>query len=392
MRARYGVLCRPDCHTMPPPLIAHIVYRLDYGGLENGLINLINRLPREHSRHCVICLTEATDFRHRLRRPDVAVHELHKKPGKDPSAYFRLWRLLRSLRPAVVHTRNTGVIDCQVIAHLAAVPTRIHGYHGWDVDDLSGDNPRLHRLRKFCDSSVQHYVAVSRQIARWMELTLGISPERFSQIYNGVDTNRFQVVRSTAQLPTATGAFVIGSVGRLQAVKNQGLLVAACGRLCRERADLAPRVRLVIAGDGPDRDRLAAAIDAEGLSMRTVMPGWQDQVPELLAGLSVFVLPSLNEGISNTILEAMASSLPVIATEVGGNPELVRDGETGFLVPVGDPSVLAARLARYMDSPELAQRHGAQARAVAERSFSLDRMVADYDALYRRMNRLARAA
>jgi hypothetical protein len=98
----------------------------------------------------IICMTTASDFRQRIRRPDVAVHELHKAPGKDPATYFRLWHLLRQLRPAAVHTRNTGVIDCQLVAWLGGVPRRIHGYHGWDVDDRPARTGR-NRLRRLYD-------------------------------------------------------------------------------------------------------------------------------------------------------------------------------------------------------------------------------------------------
>lgn len=362
---------------MPAPLIAHVVHRLDYGGLENGLVNLVNGLPTQHFRHAVICMTAASDFRRRIRRPDVEVHELHKKPGKDPGTYLRLWRLLRRLRPAMVHTRNTGVIDCQIVAFLAGVPVRIHGYHGWDVDDLAGDDLRRNFLRRACDPFVHCYVAVSRQIGAWMSGSLGIRPERIRQIHNGVDTTRFRPAD-----PAGTANFVIGTVGRLQPVKNQALLIAACGHLSRTRPDLGDRFELRIVGDGPERDRLSAALAATGLAGRATITGWQDDVPGMLHGLSVFVLPSLNEGISNTVLEAMATGLPVIATAVGGNAELVQDEETGFLIPGGDAAALAERLARYLDSPALVSRHGSAGRLRAEREFSIARMVDDYDRLY----------
>src|SRR5690606_33124329 len=152
--------------------------------------------------------------------------------------------------------------------------------------------------------------AVSRQIGAWMSGSLGIRPERIRQIHNGVDTARFRPAGTAG--PSA--GFVIGTVGRLQPVKNQALLIAACGDLCRTRPDLGDRFELRIVGDGPERDRLSAALVMAGLADRATITGWQDDVPGMLHGFSVFVLPSLNEGISNTVLEAMATGLPVIAT------------------------------------------------------------------------------
>lgn len=366
---------------MPAPLIAHIVHRLDYGGLENGLVNLINGLPPESFRHVIICLTTATSFRQRIRRPDVAVHELRKASGKDPATYGRLWSLLRSLRPALVHTRNTGVIDCQVIARLAGVARRVHGYHGWDVDDLDGSDPRRNRLRRLCDPFVQRYVVVSGQIGSWLAGTVGVAPERITRICNGVDVGRFTPVRRAS----ADGPLVIGTVGRLQAVKNQVLLVRACGLLAREAPHLAARWRLRIVGDGPEREPLEAAIREEGLEAVATLAGWSDDVPGVLRELDIFVLPSLNEGISNTILEAMATGLPVVATAVGGSPELIRAGETGFLVPPGDSRAMAGRLREYLDSPALAAAQGAAGRRRTEEEFSIRRMLADYGNLYQQL-------
>jgi len=117
------------------PLIAHIVFRFDYGGLENGVVNVVNGLPESEFRHAIVALTEATAFSSRLKRADVSVHALGKRPGKDPAALLRLFRLLRTMKPTLVHTRNLATIEGALVAALAGVPCRIHGEHGWDVHD-----------------------------------------------------------------------------------------------------------------------------------------------------------------------------------------------------------------------------------------------------------------
>ena len=113
-----------------PPLIAHVIYRFGIGGLENGLVNLINNMPAGRYRHAIICLTDYTDFRNRLKSQDIPVIAVHKRDGKDFSAYVRLWKIFRKLRPDFVHTRNLGTVDVAIPAALAGVRYRIHGEHG----------------------------------------------------------------------------------------------------------------------------------------------------------------------------------------------------------------------------------------------------------------------
>src|SRR5690242_17573044 len=120
-------------HAKRPQLIAHVINRLDVGGLENGLVNLVNRMPADRYRHAIVCMTDYTDFRRRVQREDVEVHAIGKRPGKDLGAYGRLWRLMKSLRPSVIHTRNLGTVDAQWVAFCAGVPRRVHGEHGWDA-------------------------------------------------------------------------------------------------------------------------------------------------------------------------------------------------------------------------------------------------------------------
>ena len=120
------------------PLIVHIIYRLGVGGLENGLVNLINRIPADQYRHAIICLTDSTDFSKRIQRDNVAVYEIHKRPGHDAQSFVKVYKLLKQLKPDIVHTRNLAAIEYQVCAVLAGVPFRIQGEHGWDVFDPDG--------------------------------------------------------------------------------------------------------------------------------------------------------------------------------------------------------------------------------------------------------------
>lgn len=133
------------------PLVAHIIHRLDVGGMENGLVNLINHMPAERYRHAIVCMTRYTDFSQRIHRDDVSLHALHKREGKDLGVHRRLHRLLRSLRPAIVHTRNLATLEAQATAAAAGVRARIHGEHGWDIGDLDGARTKHRLMRRLAD-------------------------------------------------------------------------------------------------------------------------------------------------------------------------------------------------------------------------------------------------
>lgn len=368
------------------PLIAHVIYRLDVGGLENGLVNLINHMPDSRYRHAIICLTDYTNFRNRIVR-DVSVYALHKRPGNDVGLYWRLWRLFRKLRPDIVHTRNLATLEAQIPAMLAGVKHRIHGEHGWDIYDLEGKNKKYTYLKKIMRLIIGRYIPLSRQLAQYLQSVIGVKTEKLFHIYNGVDNVRFFPLAHRNDLVFPDGFItpnniVIGTVGRLEAVKNPLLLVKAFNRLVNTDQLNQSRLRLVIIGDGSQRDSIEHFIEDAGLSGLVWLPGSRDDIPDLMQALDIFVLPSLAEGISNTILEAMACSLPIVATDVGGNAELIEQGKTGKLVPADEPLAMAKALGEYLTMPSMMRAHGAAGRVRIESEFSLDKMVQSYLAVY----------
>ena len=379
------------------PLIAHVVHRFDVGGMENGLVNLINRLPADFADHCVIALTEANPgFAARIRRPGVRVHELHRPAGQTARIFPRLYRLLRSLRPAVFHTRNAGTLETQLVAWAAGVPVRIHGEHGWDMADLAGANRKLLTMRRVMRHFAHHQIALSSPTARYLTERVGVPAARVTNICNGVDTARFVPPENRAAVRArlapqalAPAAFVVGAVGRLSGVKNLPMLVDAFALVAGRNADFARQARLVLVGDGPERQALAEQLARLQLTHCTLLAGAQDNVPDWLQAQDLLCLPSLAEGISNAILEAMASGLPVVATDVGGNAELVEDGHTGCLVPSGDPAAMAGRIEAYFTDRTRLAAHGEAARRLAVTKFSLDTMVNAYHRVY--MEQLIRA-
>lgn len=377
--------------------MVHVFYRFDVGGLENGVVNLINNMPANAYRHAIIALTEVTDFRQRIQRDDVQFISLHKPPGHLFRLFPRLYRIFRELKPAIVHSRNLAALEVAVPAWLAGVQVHIHGEHGRDVGDLDGSNKTYQWVRRLYNPFVSHWIALSRDLTGYLTGRVDIPARKVTQIYNGVDAERFHPAASAVSPAPISGCpfrrpehWLVGTVGRMQTVKDQTLLARAFIRALELAPELKPRLRLVMVGDGPLRAEAQALLDAAGVTDLAWLPGERHDVPDVLRGLDCFVLPSLAEGISNTILEAMASGLPVIATRVGGNPELVIEGETGVLVPASDPEVMARAIIDYVANPEQARMAGAKGRAEIEQSFSMTAMVGAYRGLYDQSLRIDR--
>ncbi|MCZ7566028.1 MAG: TIGR03088 family PEP-CTERM/XrtA system glycosyltransferase [Burkholderiales bacterium] len=371
-----------------PRLIAHVVHSFAVGGLENGVCNLINRLPSDRWRHAVVALTDVSaEFCRRIEQNNVIFEALHKGPGHSIAIYPRLYRLFRALRPSIVHTRNLAALEATLPAWAAGVKVRVHGEHGRDVLDLDGSSRRYRLVRRMFSPFATRYIALSRDLEGYLRDRIGIRADRILQIYNGVDTTRFHPAIDGREPIDGSplrgaGLFVVGTVGRMQAVKDQTNLVRAFVRALEIEPAARERLRLVIVGDGPLREKALGLLHGANAGAQSWLPGERSDIPAVLRGIDCFVLPSLAEGISNTILEAMATALPVIATRVGGNAELVDDGTSGVLVPAADSDSLARAILRYAKAPELARRHGAAGRRRVEHLFSLDRMVERYSAFY----------
>ena len=366
-----------------PIIVMHVLFRFSVGGLENGMVNLINGLDRSRYRHVIVCLADYdAAFLERVKVPGIEIHALGKRPGQDPRVWWRMWRLLRAVRPTILHTRNFATLELQVLGWLAGVRGRVHGEHGWDVQDLDGSKRKYRITRRLLGQFVQCFIALSCDLERYLLRDVGIGADKLVQIYNGVDSAVF----AAGDTRHDNAPLVIGTVGRMKTVKNQTLLCQAFIALLERRPDLVGSVRLKLVGDGPLRHDCAALIASAQRQDWVEFAGESAQIASHMRSLDIFVLPSLAEGISNTILEAMASGLPVIATAVGGNCELIVDGESGCLVASGDVLALSAAIERYVDDPDLRTRQGTYGRQLVESRYSLPRMLSNYDEVYRRLS------
>ena len=372
--------------TSRQPVIVHVLDQFEIGGMETVALNVIAG-SRERYRHVIVCLRGRGMLAPRAEALGADVHAVDKNAGKDIGAYLRLRRLLRRLNPDLVHTYNIGALDVAFWARLAGVKRVVHAEHGRDVADPQGRNPKYRRLRRLMAPLIRAFVPVSADLERWLIEDVGIARAKVNLIRNGIDIERFRPVvagqpRGSHELITA-GDIVIGSVGRLDAVKAFATLIDAFARLAAELPDQP--LRLLLVGDGPERHALAQQAIALGLGDRVVLAGARDDVPQLLQAMDVYVCSSIAEGIALTILEAMGTALPVVATAVGGNPELVVPGDTGTLVPASDATALADALRAFVVSPGTIKTAGQAGRERVCEQFSLDAMTARYCQLYDRV-------
>ena len=359
--------------------IVQVIPSLRVGGLENVVVRLVEHLAPVSEQAAV---TPAGTGPLAKRFPGgVPVFPLGEAHPPDRWNALRMARLFRRLRPDIVHTRNWTCIDAIIGARLAGVPVVIQGEHGREAADPEGRNRRRQQVRRLLSPFVTEFVTVSRDLARWLVEQVRVPARKVRTIYNGVDTERF-AMGDRAAARQALGIprdwTVAGTVGRLDPVKDQAGLIRAFAQAANQG-----KSALVIAGDGPSRRQLEALVNELGIGDRVRLLGERDDVPLILRALDVFVLSSIGEGISNAILEAMATGLPVIATRVGGNVELVQDGLTGCLIEPRRPEALATALTAYFHDPALARAHGAAGRERAAGEFGLERMLAGYTALYR---------
>lgn len=366
--------------------IVHVLNRLGVGGMENVVVQLINELPTDRFRHSVIAITDILpSVAERVRVPDVGLHALDKQPGQPFRLYPRMYRLLRSLQPDVWHSCNLAALEFSPVAWLAGIPLRVHAEHGLELAELSGRQSVYRRVRRLFRDFVHLYVAVSAQIARDLHTRIGVSERKIRLIGNGVDLSRFRPVREDDPIPNGYPFrkgehWVIGTVGRQEAIKNPLLLVDAFIRLARTDDAQSQLLRLAMIGDGSLHGEIRARLCAAGLEDRCWLPGNRDDVADILRRFDCFVLPSVSEGTSCTLQEAVATGLSIVATDVGGNRAILDHGRIGRLVVSEDPEALAEALTKCRR--EGMQDGGAEVRHWAESEFSLASTVREYARLF----------
>jgi sugar transferase (PEP-CTERM/EpsH1 system associated) len=367
--------------------VLHVIPRLGMGGTEHGVLKVMTGLGEEEFEQR-ICAVRGMDATFADQMNVAAKTYLAGSPRAGfQFPLFRLAKIMRQFRPHIVHTRNFGALEGVAAARMARVPVAIHSEHGYELEIMKGLPFRRRVLCRALFGMTDAVFTVTADLRDYHAKQSWLAARKISVIHNGVNTNVFsprpecaQQTREALQIPQ--DRLVIGSVGRLVPIKDHATLLRAAELLVRQ----GKNIHLLIVGSGPEQTKLDAyAAASPELAGRTTFTGSSDRVAQLLNAMDVFALPSINEGMSNTLLEAMACGLPIVATKAGGNSELADEGRSAYLFPVRDVHALSQILGRLVDAPEIRSVFGKAARLRALQQFSLANMVEQYRGLYLRL-------
>lgn len=366
--------------------IIHVVNEIAPAGKELGIIKLVKNLPARRITSTIISLSGTYSFGI-LDLQGVEVISLGKKEGNDWRIPFRLAETMRECRADIVHTHSWGtLLEGLLAAKLARIPVLIHGEHGTFPQ---GWKRRM--VQRLLWRQADQVLAVSRELAERMADTIEFPRERVRVILNGVDETVFfpsPALREEFRYRFGFSAddFIVGTIGRFSEVKNQKMLLLAAAELVRR----GERLYIVLVSGGKKEPELRQLSSSLGIASFTHFLGFQQNINMILNGFDVLALTSLSEGCSNVIQEAMFCAKAVVATRVGGNPELIEDAFSGLLVESNNDLQLAEKIQLLKQDSNLRKRLGENARRVALEKFPLRRMIQEYERLYQEAYRQKR--
>lgn len=363
------------------PALVHVVDTLERGGLERVVSELAIAQHARGQQVSVFSINDCSGFREMLEDAGVSVHVGGKQRGFDVSVL----RLLRRLaaQADLLHTHNfvPNYYAAVALLGMRGAPCLVHSVH--NMGTRLG-NRRLRWLYRASLRRTARMGMVGAQVYRHFIDQAYFPPHRAEVLRNGISMDvpvcADERGRARRRLGIQPNALVLGSVGRLVEVKNHVALLRQMPALLAEH----PQLQVVLIGGGPLHDALAQEAGALGVAAHLHLPGNRADVAELLPALDIFALPSHSEGLSIALLEACRAGLPIVATDVGGNGEVVQDGHTGLLVPAGSAPALHAALQRLLADAALRVRLGAAAQAWVRQHGSIEAMRASHDGFYRR--------
>lgn len=355
-----------------PQRVVHVTFGLDVGGLERLLLEIGQRSDPARVQLYFVSLGHIGPIGVALRELGWPVVSLHRPSGVRPSLMLSLARVFHGVRADVVHTHDVrALIYGAPAASLAFVRRAVHTQHGQNL----GITPRQLKLMRFAAKRTDHFVCVSEDAKR-VAAEQGVPLDRLRVIHNGVDVRRLQVAAKEPRVTAGPGP--LAAVARLSPEKDVATLLRAVSIARKSVAELC----LEIAGDGPSRLDLEREVQQLDIGDRVRFLGRISDPTKLLRRAQIFVLPSLSEGLSLTLLEAMAIGVPAIATSVGGNPEVIQHGKTGLLVPPSNPTAMAGAICRLWSDESGQRRLAAAAQRRVADHFDVHRMIDEYEHLY----------
>ncbi len=359
--------------------VAHLIYKLNAGGAENGIINLCNTIDTNQFIPYIITFKPDGELTFKLNQSKTKLIELNKRNGNDPRLIYWLYKIFKKENIHIVHTHAWGtLVEGILSAKLARVHVIIHGEHG-----TIEQRKRNIIVQRYFWNLTDCIISISSSLKKRLIDTIGFKDtEKIIPVVNGVDTEKFYPVedknKCRKQLGLPENAFIIGTVGRLVPVKDQKTLIKTLAILKKDIKNII----CVIVGDGPLYNELKEFARALYVEKSVYFPGVRKDINTVMSSFDVFTLTSLSEGISNTILEAMACGLPIVATKVGGTVEIIKHEENGILVPPQQPEILAEKIKLLIDNHELIKKYSNTARQWAVEKFSLKKITKQYESIY----------
>ena len=351
--------------------VLHITQFLHYGGMERLIVNLAKEMDRSKFE-IFVCLLEPfrdTYFERELKRLGVPLYSLNSKNIPNPLIFFRLLSLLKRLRPHILHTHLKAVRYSFLPRLFAGIPVHIHTMHALARIDTKKIKDRLVNRLIFRYGNVK-IVSVSKEVARSVKAVYGVDSE---VIYNGVEVDEFP-----NNLKRKSDFIHILNIASFRKEKNIPLLIDAFSEAIRQER----KIKLFLVGNGPQRSLLEQQIEKKGIRDSVTLLGWRSDIPKILADCDIFLLSSDSEGFPMVLVEAMATGKPIIATSVGGVPEIVEDGINGFLVAPGDSHAFAEAILKLSRDEKLREEMGRKGREKAEKEFNMKITALKYQKLY----------
>jgi glycosyltransferase involved in cell wall biosynthesis len=381
--------------------IVHIITRMDRGGSAQNTLLTCQELSRKYDvvlAHGLSRESKMTDWerqsvdtqieearKHGLK--DITIPSLVRRidPVRDIRAFLALWVLLRREKPTIAHTHTykAGILGCWA-AKMAGVPIIIHTPHGHIF--FGHFSPLVTRffmiIERLTAAMVARMVALTKGERRDYVASSVVNPDKMVTIHSGVNIDRFMKVRGSGRekkrsLGLNTNGFVVGTIGWLLPIKGPMYLLKAMAEVWQSHPD----IQLVYVGKGDLEKEVKGEAYRTGVSDKVKFLGWRDDIPEIMQILDIFVLPSLNEGMGRVLVEAMASGKPIVASNVGGIPDLVKHGHNGFLVAPGDVNGLSLAIKHLIEDEQLRLKMGAKGRAMS-RDYGVEEMIKKIDDLY----------
>lgn len=360
--------------------ILFIIDRLNEGA-GRVLYDIVKNIDRERFEPIVVSIYNNGNMVDRFSRMDVKVIFMNKRHGSGLDCIFKIRKIIRKERVDIIHTHNVDSYEYGVpAAWLSGIRNIIHTCHGKSVKTCGFKRFRENLAHKFISLFLDKYVVVSDDLGRYVSRNWCFNRKKIKTIYNGIDTAYYKKVSVHKKLLMKVDCKdeVVGIVAGLRPVKDHITLIKAMNIVCKE----IPDSKLVIVGDGPEKSRLVNFVNETGLEKNVLFLGNKENVYELLNCFDVGVLSSLSECLSITLLEGMASEIPFIATNVGGNSEVIENNIDGFLVPARSSVLLAQMIIKVLKNGKLREKIGKKGREKVCQKFNVKDMVMDYEKMY----------